>query len=195
MSKKKFNLLLAFVIFLSAYLLDYLQYSQEYTNASSPSPFKTPSVNQTVLSATTSPSASSSSEFTVIKIIDGDTIQLEGGIKVRYIGIDTPETVDPKREVGCFGKEASAKNAQLVLGKKVKMEKDVNNTDRYGRLLRYVYVTGNDNLETIMVNNELVKTGYAKAATFPPDVKYQTLFAESEKYARENGLGLWGNCL
>lgn len=124
----------------------------------------------------------------VIKIIDGDTIQIEGGEKVRYIGIDTPETVDPRKPVGCFGEEASKKNKELVEGKIIKMEKDISETDRYGRLLRYVWI------RDIFVNDYLIRQGFATAATFPPDVKYEKQFREAEKEAREKGLGLWSSC-
>ncbi len=124
----------------------------------------------------------------VTRVVDGDTIEVEiDGMeyKVRYIGIDTPETVDPRRPVGYFGKEASAKNKELVDGKIVRLEKDINETDKYGRLLRYVYVG-----ET-MINRELVRLGYAKASTYPPDVKYSSLFMQAEREARENKVGLW----
>lgn len=135
-------------------------------------------------------------EVAIVKsVVDGDTIKLDNGKTVRYIGIDTPETVDPRRPVQCFGKEASNYNKSIVLGKQVLMEKDVSETDRYGRLLRYVYlpaVSGSNSGE--MVNELLVKNGYAHASTFPPDVKYQDLFRTAESQARENNLGLWGKC-
>jgi micrococcal nuclease len=124
--------------------------------------------------------------FLVTKVIDGDTIEIEGGKRVRYIGIDTPETVDPNRPVGCFGKEASSKNSELVLNKRVKLVKDVSETDRYGRLLRYVYI------DDIFVNDYLVVEGYAKASTYAPDVKYSEQFVNSERNAREEKKGLWG---
>lgn len=123
----------------------------------------------------------------VTRVVDGDTIEIEGGQKVRYIGIDTPETVDPRKEVQCFGKEASAKNKQLVEGKEVSLEKDVSETDKYGRLLRYVY------LGKIFVNDYLVREGYAHASSYPPDVKYQDQFLQAEREAREAKRGLWGN--
>lgn len=122
----------------------------------------------------------------VSKVVDGDTIQLSDGRKIRYIGIDTPETVHPIKAVGCYGQEASTKNKELVLGKTVALEKDVSETDRYGRLLRYVYLDG------VMINNLLVREGYARVSTYPPDVKYQTIFSESEKIAQEQNLGFWG---
>lgn len=121
----------------------------------------------------------------VTRVYDGDTIEVEGGQKVRYIGIDTTE-VYPKVE--CYSLEAKFENEKLVLGKTIRMEKDVSDKDGYGRLLRYVYVDGE------FVNEKLVRNGHAKVATYSPDVKYQMNFLESEKYARENKLGLWPVC-
>jgi micrococcal nuclease len=121
--------------------------------------------------------------------VDGDTIHVEMGGKdyrLRYIGIDTPETVDPRRPVGCFGREASERNHQLVEGKTVGLEKDVSETDSFGRLLRYVWV------EDQMVNGALVAEGYALVSTYPPDVRYSGLFASLQAQAREGQRGLWG---
>lgn len=132
--------------------------------------------------------SSSTDTYLVTRVIDGDTIEIEGGKKVRYLGIDTPETVDPRKPVQCFGIEASNENKKLVLGKRVKLEKDISETDKYGRLLRYVYV------DDIFVNDYLVRNGYAYAVTFPPDVKYQQQFLEAQKEARENKRGLWSAC-
>lgn len=123
--------------------------------------------------------------FKVVKVIDGDTILLENGEKVRYIGIDTPETKHPKKEVEYFGEEAYKINKKLVEGKKVKLEFDVQKRDRYGRLLAYVFVG------EIFVNAYLLKNGYALVYTVPPNVKYQEKFLKLEKFARENKLGLW----
>ena len=152
------------------------------------------------LTSSPSPSATVSGEIasgqierTMVKrVIDGDTIELSDGRKVRYIGIDTPETVDPRRPVGCFGKEASEKNRELVLNKPVELEKDISETDKYQRLLRYVYVEL-EGKET-MVNQYLVETGFATSDTFPPDVKYQEKFRQAETEARNKNLGLWGSC-
>lgn len=123
----------------------------------------------------------------VSRVIDGDTIKLESGETVRYIGIDTPETVDPRRMVGCFGKEASAKNAELVLGKDVRLVKDISETDKYGRFLRYVYV------DDLFVNEYLVREGFARASSYPPDVEYSDHFREVEREAREAKYGLWAD--
>jgi micrococcal nuclease len=130
----------------------------------------------------------SSEVYTVTRVIDGDTIEINTGEHVRYIGIDTPETKDPRKPVQCFGNEAMIKNTDLVLNKKVKLEKDVSDKDKYGRLLRYVYIGDT------MINFELVKTGYAKAYTYPPDIKYSNLFVDAQKTARDESLGLWGAC-
>jgi len=119
-------------------------------------------------------------------VIDGDTIELEDGRRLRYIGIDTPETKYPSQPIECFGQGAYEKNKTLVEGKEVRLEKDVSETDKYGRLLRYVYV------DEIMINELLVKEGYANATSYPPDIKYQDLFRKAEQEAREAEKGLWG---
>ncbi len=126
--------------------------------------------------------------FLVARVIDGDTIELEGGDRVRYIGMDTPETVDPRKPVQCFGEEASTRNKELVEGKRVRLEKDVSEKDKYGRLLRYVYI-GNQ-----FVNLILVQEGFAHAYTYPPDVSHAREFIAAERTAREGGKGLWGGC-
>ncbi len=128
-------------------------------------------------------------EAQVVRVIDGDTIEVNIGgqiYKVRYIGIDTPETVHPTIGEEPCGKEASDKNRELVEGKVVKLEKDVSEMDKYGRLLRYVYVGD------VFINAELVRLGYAQVATYPPDVKYQDLFLQLQREAREAGRGCWG---
>lgn len=126
---------------------------------------------------------------TVVSVVDGDTIKIEGGEVVRYIGINTPETVAPNRPVECMGREASARNKELVQGKTVELEKDVSQRDRYGRLLRFVWVGDS------MINEQLVREGFAQVSTYPPDVKYQSLFVEAQRLAIEEKKGLWsGEC-
>ncbi len=125
----------------------------------------------------------------VIRVIDGDTIELIGGRRVRYIGINTPETVDPRKPVECFGKEASNENKILVDRKSVRLEKDASETDRYGRLLRYVYV------DNIMVNDYLVRQGFGHSYSYPPDVKYQNQFLQAQQEAEKNNRGLWAGCV
>ena len=119
---------------------------------------------------------------TVIQVTDGDTIVVEGNYRVRYIGIDTPE-IRPTLEA--YGLEAWQVNRELVEGKEIRLECDVSETDRYGRLLRYVYV------DDIFVNAELVRLGLAEAKSYPPDTKYQGYFEELEATARKAGLGIW----
>ncbi|MDO8570261.1 MAG: thermonuclease family protein [Candidatus Daviesbacteria bacterium] len=129
----------------------------------------------------------------VTKVVDGDTIEIQGGQKIRYVGIDTPETVDPRRAVGCFGKEASKINKELVEGKVVILEKDITNVDKYNRLLRYVYLKQSDGT-LLFVNDYLVREGYAKNYTYPPDVKFNEQFRQAEIEAREANKGLWNKC-
>lgn len=152
----------------------------------------TVSVSSNPISTATSrpsPTVSGRVSAYVSRVIDGDTITvLYNGrsYTVRYIGIDTPETVAPGRPIEWMGREATAANKSLVEGKTVYLEKDVSETDRYGRLLRYVYVG------QLFVNAELVRRGYAVVSTYPPDVKYQSLFLQMQQEARIAGRGLWG---
>lgn len=134
---------------------------------------------------------------TVVAVTDGDTIRVrfgDGRIEpVRYIGIDTPETVDPRATVECFGAEASARNAALVQGRTVQLEQDVSERDQYGRLLRYVWVTGDDGIVRF-ANQELVTWGFAAATSYPPDVRYQQIFTEAQEAAQRERRGLWASC-
>lgn len=126
----------------------------------------------------------------VVRVIDGDTIIIETGQHVRYIGMNTPEVETSE----CFATEASEINKNLVLGKVVKLEKDLSETDKYGRLLRFVFVKDAKNVGDIFVDDYLLGNGYAKVMTVPPDIKYKDQFSQSEKQARENSLGLWSKC-
>lgn len=131
----------------------------------------------------------------VARVVDGDTIELKTGEKVRYIGVDTPETKHPSKPVQCFGREASQRNKELVEGKEVLMEKDISNTDRYGRLLRYIYLPNPDATdEAIFVNEMLIEQGYGQVITYPPDVKYHEILLQAQKQAQEENKGLWGSC-
>lgn len=164
------------------------QPSQSEPPKNSPSPTNQVIGAKDEQSPSTSPIPSDKTQVKVTRVIDGDTIEIEGGQKLRYIGIDTPETVDPRTMPQCFGREASSKNKQLVEGKYVQLEKDVSETDKYGRLLRYIYLDG------IFVNEVLVYEGYAISSTYPPDVKYQEKLKQAEMQAREQNRGLWGAC-
>ena len=120
----------------------------------------------------------------VVYVVDGDTIEVRLGgqnYRVRYIGMDTPERDQP------YFDEATEANRRLVNGQTVILVKDVSETDRYGRLLRYVFLQ-----DGTFVNAELVRLGYASVATFPPDVRHQDLFLRLQQEAREAQRGLWG---
>lgn len=141
-------------------------------------------------------SSANLSKFLVTKVIDGDTFEIEAGnekFKVRMIGVDTPETVDPRRPVGCFGKTASEETKRLIEGKQVILTKDISETDKYNRLLRYVFLPLSDK-ENLFINDYLVRQGFANASSYPPDVKYDDRFAQAEAEARENLRGLWSEC-
>lgn len=129
----------------------------------------------------------------VIKVIDGDTFEIEDGQKVRMVGIDTPETVDPRRPVGCFGKEASNETKSLLTNKRVILQKDVTDKDKYGRLLRLIYLPLEDE-SVLFVNDYLVREGYAKAYRYPPDTTNDERFKLAEKEAKEKNKGRWGKC-
>lgn len=134
--------------------------------------------------------------FRVVRVIDGDTFAIDyhgQEEKVRYIGVNTPETVDLRRPVQCFGKEASDEDKKLLENQEVYLEKDVSETDKYGRLLRYVYLKLADG-STLFVNDYLARSGFAQIDTVSPDVKYQARFLEAEKEARNKNLGLWSSC-
>jgi micrococcal nuclease len=133
--------------------------------------------------------------FKITRVIDGDTIEIEGGKTVRYIGIDAPELHHPKKPVQCFAKEAYEKNKELVEGKMVKLEKDVSEKDKYKRLLRYVFLYDPlSTSEALFVNKYLVAEGFVHAATFPPDVKYADIFVSEQRNATMNKKGLWSSC-
>lgn len=121
---------------------------------------------------------------TCIEVTDGDTIKVKdsaGNIyKVRYIGMDTPEKGKP------YYNEATQANSTLVANKTLRLEKDVSETDKYGRLLRYVYVGD------LFVNAQLISEGFAQILTIPPDVKFADYFLQLQQQARESGKGLWG---
>lgn len=126
--------------------------------------------------------------YQVAYVVDGDTIVLENGERVRYLGMDAPETAHPEKSAECYGPEATERNKELVEGKWVQLERDKTDRDRYGRLLRYVYVDG------VFVNGQLVQEGYAYSYYYPPDTKHYELLLALEVEAREANRGLWGAC-
>ena len=129
----------------------------------------------------------------VVRVVDGDTIHVQvGGAreKVRYIGVDTPETKDPRKPVQCFGEQASQFNERLVAGERVRLVRDVEARDRYGRLLAYVHRVR----DGLFVNAELARLGYAQPLSIAPNVRYAERFTALARAAREAGRGLWAAC-
>ena len=131
--------------------------------------------------------------YEVVKVVDGDTIDvsINGKVeRVRLIGINTPETVDPRKPVECFGVEASNKAKSLLTGKKVVLEDDASQgeRDKYGRLLRYVFLEDGTNFNLLMIRD-----GYAYEYTYNLPYKYQAEFKKAQKEAEVNRGGLWGD--
>ncbi|MGH9049506.1 MAG: thermonuclease family protein [Acidimicrobiia bacterium] len=130
-------------------------------------------------------------DTTVERHVDGDTLWVDDRVKVRLIGIDTPETQHPSRTVECFGEEASAFLAELLpLGTDVRLVYDVEPEDRYGRTLAYVYRAQ----DGLFVNAELVRDGYAQVYTAPPNVTHVERFLALQTEARQARRGLWSAC-
>lgn len=123
---------------------------------------------------------------TVVSVLDGDTIVVEGVGTVRYLGIDTPELHHPRKPVERFAARAAALNRRLVAGRTVRLETDVEERDAYGRLLAYVYVGD------VMVNARLVAEGAAEQFPFPPNTLHRAEFARLEREARQRRRGQWG---
>jgi micrococcal nuclease len=132
----------------------------------------------------------------LISVSDGDTIRVDIGGQVetlRLILIDTPETRDPNNPPECYGAEATAfLEGLLPAGSELYLETDVSERDRFGRLLRYVWLDRGD--KVYLVNEAMVRSGYAAQSTFPPDVKYEERIQEAARFAREHGYGLWSAC-
>lgn len=135
---------------------------------------------------------STSTPFRVIRVVDGDTLDVSvrgGEVRLRMIGENTPETVDPRKPVECFGREASARAKALLSGQSVRVELDSTQgfLDKYGRVLAYVYLPDGTSL-----NKEMIAEGYAHEYTYRYPYKYQTEFKAAERTAREASIGLWG---
>jgi len=130
-------------------------------------------------------------EALVTRTVDGDTVEarVDGRTEdVRYIGVDTPESVKPDTPVQCYALAASHFNEDLVEGERVRLEFDAEHRDVYGRLLAYVRLDGQ------FVNAELLRRGYARTLTIPPNTRYADQFARLEREASAEGRGLWGAC-
>lgn len=136
----------------------------------------------------------SGSNATVVRVVDGDTIVVDTGgreLRVRMIGFDTPESVDPRRPVECFGKEASRHLAELAPpGTDVRLERDAEQEDRYGRTLAYVYRAS----DGVFLNERMLIDGYANVLSIAPNVAHAEQFRAAEREARAAGRGLWTAC-
>ena len=131
--------------------------------------------------------------YKIVKVIDGDTVTVEINSSketIRLIGINTPETVDPRKPVECFGIEASNKAKEILTGKSVRLEADsiVGERGKYGRLLRYIFLEDGTNFNKMMISE-----GYAYEYTYNSPYKYQDEFKQAEKEAREVERGLWAD--
>lgn len=129
--------------------------------------------------------------YPVVKVVDGDTVTIEkdgGKVTLRLIGLDTPETVDPRKPVQCFGKEASEKAREVLAGKSVRIETDHSQgeLDRYGRLLAYVYTDSG-----VLFNKLMIEGGFGHEYTYRLPHKYQQEFKDAERDAHANARGLW----
>jgi micrococcal nuclease len=132
-------------------------------------------------------------EARVVRVVDGDTIKVAAGGRrdvVRYIGIDTPESVKPNTPVQCFAKAASAANRRLVDGQAVRLVPGAEQRDRYGRLLAYVYRVH----DGVFVNARLVRDGYARTLAISPNTRFATRFSVLQNLAKSEGRGLWARC-
>ncbi len=125
----------------------------------------------------------------VVAVLDGDTIILSGGEKVRYAGLNTPETHHPDKLPEYCGREAFEANRRLVAGKTVRLEFDARRRDQYGRLLAYVYVDG------LFVNAELIRQGYAQVSTYKENQRYHEEFEHLQQSAIAARRGMWGGCM
>lgn len=126
-----------------------------------------------------------SEELTVTRVVDGDTVILSNGEYLRYTGIDTPEIFP---EVECYAQAATQRNKELVEGKVVRLVRDVSDRDKFGRLLRYVYV------DEVFVNQLLVEEGFATAVVYPPDIAYADEFTSAQTAAQSLHKGMWKKC-
>lgn len=124
----------------------------------------------------------------VSRVIDGDTVELTDGRRIRYLEIDTPETVHPDKPVECFGPEAAERNRDLVEGREVELLSDGPNMDDFGRYLRYVFVEGT------FVNAELVWEGYAVASSYGHQGRLFQTLVQLQRAAQDNNTGLWAVC-
>lgn len=164
-------------------------------NSSSAPPINTPPANTIDEGSPTqaSPPVKKESTFIVERVVDGDTLVLKGAvgqITVRLLGINSPESVDPRKVVECFGKESAEHLSQLVLGKTVLMHTDSTQglRDKYDRILGYIFLSDQQ-----LINKRMIEEGYAYEYTYQTPYEYQNAFKEAQIYAEKNKLGLWAD--
>jgi micrococcal nuclease len=168
-----------------------------------PAAAPSPSTSSEATSTTTSPSTTATTAprahaaglppgldgpYRVVRVVDGDTVEVSKGETLRLIGMDTPETVDPREPVQCFGREASARAHELLDGTSVYLEYDATQgvLDRYGRTLAYVWLA-----DGRLFNRLMIAGGYAHEYTYDVPYRYQAEFQAAERSAREHDRGLW----
>lgn len=190
-----------FLVLLAAFLVGCKNFSILSPTSSGQIPGPTPRTTPkpVVINPTSAPAATAQAggtlvqpetdrEALVTKVIDGDTIEIAGGMRVRYLGMDAPESSQSGKIEECFGYEAHKENQKLVEGEVVRLEKDISETDGRGQLLRYVWVGD------LLINEFLIGQGFARAALQRPDFKYRLRLLEAQTEAKENEQGFWGAC-
>jgi micrococcal nuclease len=153
-----------------------------------PAPFRAPH-KEKLSKSPRHPRPSTRGQSKVVAVLDGDTIIIDGGEKVRYAGLNTPETHHPDKLPEYCGQEAFEANRRLVAGKTVRLEFDERRRDKYGRLLAYVYVDG------LFVNAELIRQGYAQVSTYKDNQRHHDDFARLQQDAITARRGMWGGCV
>ena len=157
-------------------------------------PTSTVTTTQTVVTRTGGRPSTSVSRHTatVTRVVDGDTAHVSyhgRDVTVRFIGVDTPETVAPGQPIECYGPQASAFTTQALSGVRIRLEFDVDRIDPYGRTLAYLWMPDGS-----MFNETLVRDGYATVATYPPDTRYVQRFQAAQRDAQDANRGLWAAC-
>ncbi|MBI5457768.1 thermonuclease family protein [Candidatus Kaiserbacteria bacterium] len=180
------------LVLIAAILVALIGYVLEPQDATPLQPSQLADVAAVMTDATTTP-ALPQNIYPVVKVVDGDTLDVlkEGKtIRLRLIGLDTPETVDPRKPVQCFGQAASDKAREMLAGKIVRLEYDASQgmLDKYGRTLAYVFMKDGANF-----NEYMIAEGYGHEYTYNLPYKYQREFKAAEKSAREQKKGLWAD--
>jgi micrococcal nuclease len=183
---KKYRIYIILLLFLVFGLFSFLDKNLLENKAN----LQNSEISESVLQKETLPE----NTFLVVSVIDGDTIKVKNNEKVetiRLVGIDTPEIAGPRKKIECFGKEASLEAKKILLNQKVFLEQDESqgNSDKYGRLLRYVFLENGESFNAYMIKN-----GFAKEYTYNKKYKYQDEYKKLQEYAKDNNLGIWRKC-